>query len=150
MTEVVRLHDQLHRSYWGDAWHGPSLKDVLSGVSAVKAASKPLRNAHSIWEIVLHVNAWLDAARRRIEGEKLNLTDEQDWPALKKKGSQAWKETLQILENNQILLEDTVKQLPDARLSDNLTGGAYTIYFQLQGIIQHTLYHTGQIALLRK
>ncbi|MEW6014830.1 MAG: DinB family protein [Candidatus Zixiibacteriota bacterium] len=150
MTEVVRLHDQLHRSYWGDAWHGPSLKDVLSGVSAVKAASKPLRNAHSIWEIVLHVNAWLDAARRRIEGEKLNLTDEQDWPALKKKGPQAWKETLQILENNQILLEDTVKQLPDARLSDNLTGGAYTIYFQLQGIIQHTLYHTGQIALLRK
>lgn len=150
MTEVIRLHDQLHRSYWGDAWHGPSLKDVLSGVSAVKAASKPLRNAHSIWEIVLHVNAWLDAARRRIEGEKLNLTDEQDWPALKKKGSQAWKETLQILENNQILLEDTVKQLPDARLSDNLTGGAYTIYFQLQGIIQHTLYHTGQIALLRK
>jgi len=150
MTEVVRLHDQLHRSYWGDAWHGPSLKDVLSGVSAVKAASKPLRNAHSIWEIVLHVNAWLDAARRRIEGEKLNLTDEQDWPALKKKGSQAWKETLQILENNQILFEDTVKQLPDARLSDNLTGGAYTIYFQLQGIIQHTLYHTGQIALLRK
>lgn len=150
MTEVVRLHDQLHRSYWGDAWHGPSLKDVLSGVSAVKAASKPLRNAHSIWEIVLHVNAWLDAARRRIEGEKLNLTDEQDWPALKKKGSQAWKETLQILENNQILLEDTVKQLPDARLSDNLTGGAYTIYFQLQGIIQHTLYHTGQIAMLRK
>lgn len=150
MTEVVRLHDQLHRSYWGDAWHGPSLKDVLSGVSAVKAASKPLRNAHSIWEIVLHVNAWLDAARRRIEGEKLNLTDEQDWPALKKKGPQAWKETLQILENTQILLEDTVKQLPDARLSDNLTGGAYTIYFQLQGIIQHTLYHTGQIALLRK
>lgn len=150
MTEVVRLHDQLHRSYWGDAWHGPSLKDVLSGVSAVKAASKPLRNAHSIWEIVLHANAWLDAARRRIEGEKLNLTDEQDWPALKKKSPQAWKETLQILENNQILLEDTVKQLPDARLSDNLTGGAYTIYFQLQGIIQHTLYHTGQIALLRK
>ncbi len=150
MTEVVRLHDQLHRSYWGDAWHGPSLKDVLSGVSAVKAASKPLRNAHSIWEIVLHVNAWLDAARRRIEGEKLNLTDEQDWPALKKKGPQTWKETLQNLENNQILLENIVKQLPDARLSDNLTGGAYTIYFQLQGIIQHTLYHTGQIALLRK
>ncbi|MEP0828139.1 MAG: DinB family protein [bacterium] len=150
MTEVARLHDQLRRSYWGDAWHGPSLKDVLSGVSAVKAASKPLLNAHSIWEIVLHVNAWLDAARRRIEGEKLNLTDEQDWPALKKKGPQAWKETLQILENNQILLEDTFKQLPDARLSDNLTGGAYTIYFQLQGIIQHTLYHTGQIALLRK
>lgn len=150
MTEVVRLHDQLCRSYWGNAWHGFSLKEVLTGVSAVKAASKPIHNAHSIWEIVLHLNAWLDAARRRIEGEKLNLTDEQDWPALKKKGPQAWKETLQALENSQIRLQDTVKQLSDERLNEMLTGGEYSVYFQLQGIIQHTLYHTGQIALLRK
>jgi hypothetical protein len=41
MTEIARIQDQLRRAFDGDAWHGPSLKAILTGVTAEKAATKP-------------------------------------------------------------------------------------------------------------
>jgi len=150
MNEVERIADQLHRAYWGEAWHGPSLKEVLTGVSAVKASKKPIKKGHSIWEITLHANAWLEAVRRRVEGEQLNLTDEQDWPKFMKTGPKAWSATLAMLEETQKKLEETIQGLTDAKLAEKIAGGSQTVYFQLHGIIQHTLYHAGQIAVLKK
>jgi hypothetical protein len=55
MSEIHRIADQLKRSLEGEAWHGPALRELLSGVTAKQAAARPLAGAHSIWEIVLHI-----------------------------------------------------------------------------------------------
>ncbi len=73
MTESVRLADQLRRAFEGNAWHGDSLLELLAGVDAKTAAAKPIKDAHSIWELVLHIAAWDDAVRRRTAGEAVNL-----------------------------------------------------------------------------
>jgi len=54
-TELQRLEEQLERALEGEAWHGPSLLEVLEGVSAHQAAAHPIAGAHSIWELVLHL-----------------------------------------------------------------------------------------------
>ena len=66
MTESVRLADQIRRAFEGNAWHGDSVLELLAGVDAKTAAAKPIKNAHSIWELLLHIAAWDDAVRRRI------------------------------------------------------------------------------------
>lgn len=54
-TEFIA--DQLQRAYAGQAWHGPALSEVLKGVTAEMAGAKPIREAHSIRELVLHIGA---------------------------------------------------------------------------------------------
>jgi len=46
-----------------------------------------------------------------------------------------------------------VDDLPDSRLYEVVpgkTGKHYTFYYMLHGVVQHELYHAGQIALLKK
>ena len=58
MSEATTISAMLKSISHGPAWHGPSVSEVLEGVSATKASQKPLAGAHSIWEILLHKNAW--------------------------------------------------------------------------------------------
>ena len=52
----------------GPMWHGPALAEVLEGVTAERAAARPIPGAHTIWEIVLHIIAWAEIARARLKG----------------------------------------------------------------------------------
>ena len=70
MTEIERILDQLKRAYEGDAWHGPSVREALAGVTAQQAHARPLTNAHSIWELVHHIAVWENVGRRRLEGDR--------------------------------------------------------------------------------
>ena len=66
MSRATRLGNHIERTVTGPMWHGPALLEVLDGVDAARARARPIAGAHSIWEIVKHVTAWADFARRRI------------------------------------------------------------------------------------
>ena len=91
MTECSRLADQIRRAFDGEAWHGDALVEVLKNVSAAQAAARPIKNAHTIWEIVLHIAAWDRAVLRRIGGAVVNLSDSENFPSILDTGESAWK-----------------------------------------------------------
>ena len=152
MREVVRIGSQLKRAFEGGAWHGSSLRELLADVSAEQAASRPLGGAHSIWEIVLHIAAWQDFVRRALEGEPLptNLPEEENWPPVGDEGGAAWRAAAQSLGEGNKRLRDALRTLGDEDLDRVVAGRDYTVYFMLHGVLQHSLYHAGQIALLNK
>jgi uncharacterized damage-inducible protein DinB len=79
------------------------------------------------------------------------LTPREDWPAPPEAGESAWQQALEQLAEAQGKLEAAVGKLTDERLRDMVIGTQpYSIYTMLHGVAQHTLYHAGQIALLRK
>src|SRR5574341_702689 len=128
MEEIKRIEDQLKRAFEGEAWHGPSLRELLVGVNVKMAARKPLAQAHSIWEIVLHIAAWENAVRRRLEGEAVALSDAEDWPAVHDTREAAWQNTLAAWENGHQQLRATIRRLADARLGDVVPGESYSVY----------------------
>ena len=150
MNEIDRIRDQMRRAFEGDAWHGPSLREVLEGVDAERAARRPLSGVHSIWEIVLHVSAWKDALCRRLEGTAIELAGEEDWPPVRAAGKAAWKETLAELDERHRALYGLTAGMSDSRLLDPVPGKDHDVYFMLHGAVQHDIYHAGQIAVLRK
>lgn len=157
MREIERIEDQMKREAEGETWHGPSLQEALTGITAEQAAAKPLTSAHSIWEIVLHTTGWMRAVRRRIEDGWVDLPDEGDWPPVTDTSEAAWQRALAALGEAHEALRRTVAALNDAQLDDHLgrerdppTGGGVSVYVTLHGIIQHNIYHAGQIALLKK
>lgn len=151
MSEVDRMTDQLRRAFEGDAWHGPAVRELLADVTAEQAARRPLARAHTIWEIVLHINAWESIVRRRLSGERIvEVPKEQDWPPVRDTSEVAWKKTLEELEDGHRQLRQAVSRLTDERLQEKPPGKAHPIYVEVHGVIQHDLYHAGQIAVLKK
>ncbi len=157
MPETNRIADQLKRAYEGQAWHGPSLREALSDVTAAQALAQPIPNAHSIWQLVLHIAAWMDAVRERIENGPVALPTDGDWPDIMDTSEAGWQATLALLAQKQQALLDATANLTDEQLKRRLgtendppSASGYSAYYNLHGVIQHNLYHAGQIVLLKK
>ncbi len=151
MTEIDKIADQLRRAHAGDAWHGPSLDEILKGVTAQAALLRPIAGAHNIWELVLHVGAWESVVRRRLSGEFLKtITPEQDWPPVGETTEAEWQSALGQLRQGHEQLQQAIARLTDRSLREAVPGMGYNVYFMLHGAVQHALYHAGQMAILKK
>lgn len=155
--DPIRQHlDELHRSFHGDAWHGPALGQILADVGAAEAAERPL-DAHSIWEITLHSTAWIEEVTRRLDGGVPSLPERGDWPAITEFTEEAWAEALASLGRAHAALQRSVESFPAERLSeivgaatrDAPLGTGVAFGEMLHGLAQHNAYHGGQIALLK-
>lgn len=150
MSEVARILDQLDRGFAGEAWHGPALQELLDGVSAEDASKHPVSGAHSVWELVNHIAAWNLIVRHRVAGESVEVTPEMDWPPVWEISEVAWTRALDHVKESRDLLRGTIQQLRDEQLNQQVLGEKYSIYVMLHGLVQHDLYHAGQIAILKK
>jgi uncharacterized damage-inducible protein DinB len=150
MTEVERIADQMNRAIAGEAWHGPAVMEILQDVTATEAAARPFAGAHSIWELALHITAWLHAGGARLSGERAQLSDVEDWPAVGDTDEKAWAGTKADLSQANEQLCAAISTLDESRLDQPIIEGMSTVYVTLHGIVQHTLYHAGQIAILKK
>lgn len=128
---------ELEQAFDGDPWHGPSFLKALDGVTAEIAARRPAGGAHSIVEIVRHVEAWQgEVARRVIEG---------DWPE-----PVEWAASLESLREPQEVLLAAVRSMAESRLDVRLEGSGYSYAVMLHGQAQHLAYHGGQIVVLKR
>jgi uncharacterized damage-inducible protein DinB len=153
MSETVRLADQIRRAFDGDAWHGDSVVEILDGVNAKMAEGHPIKNAHSIWELVLHVAAWDGAVLKRTRGTAVELRDEENFPPVKDTSEAAWANAIEHTKRTHSELVQAVAAFPDSRLQEQVPGKTesyYNFFYMFSGIVQHELYHAGQIALLKK
>jgi uncharacterized damage-inducible protein DinB len=150
MNESERLADQITKALNGGAWHGPSWREALEGVTPEAALQRPIPEAHSIGEILLHAATWHDVVRRRIEGETPEVSDAQDWPVAKFADESAWKAAVSRLFETGSALAETVRCFPAETLQDKRPGVDGTWYDLIIGELQHVLYHAGQVALLKK
>ncbi|MGH9845345.1 MAG: DinB family protein [Blastocatellia bacterium] len=150
MSEIQKTIDELKNIHDGDAWHGPSLKQILSGVTAPQAAARPLANAHSVWELALHIAAWEGVFIRRLAGQPLEEPEEGDFPPVTDASEEAWQRTLTKLDETHRSLVESIAALTEERLRETVAGEDYTVEYLLRGIVRHHVYHAGQIALLKK
>jgi uncharacterized damage-inducible protein DinB len=150
MSETRRIKDQLRRAFEGEAWHGPSLMELLADVTAEHAAARPIPGVHSIWELVLHIAFWENISRKRIEGDDSKYQAEDGLFTITDSNEAAWQQALEKLKSTNESLREAVAKLDNDKLKEKAAGQEYSIYFLLHGVIQHDLYHAGQIALLKK
>ncbi len=152
--EVTRLIEEMKLSFAGDehgeARYGPALKWLLHDVDAQLALRRPFPNLHTIWELVLHVIAWKKYTAARLRDESALMTDEINWEPILRTDEAAWKDVVSNLESAQAELLDAASRLTDENLSTPPAGGKTPRYRALHGIMQHDIYHGGQIALLKK
>ena len=149
-SEAGRIADQLRRAFYGSAWHGPAVLELVKDVDAKTAAAKPVADVHSIWELLLHVEAWDRAGLIRLSGKKCQWKGTKNFPPVTAPTDAAWRATVKQVNGTHHELVKTVASLPESRLRDRVPGKRYDFYHMLHGIAQHELYHAGQMAILKK
>ena len=99
-AELSRLEEQLAKTLWGKAWHGPSVLETLEGVSAEQAAAHPIKGAHSIWELVLHLSGCYGLVLRRLDGDGRQLSESEDWPPVPEPPYTAYTQFIGVTQHN--------------------------------------------------
>lgn len=149
-TELDRIIDLLERTTAGDAWHGPNINGVLSDVSLVQAVVR-INGSHSIAELVQHITMWRIFAIKKLQGDaSFDITLESNFKHIKSVTEKEWEGLLTNLKHSQETLIKELGGKDDSILSEMVPGRDYNFYVLLQGIIQHDVYHLGQMVFLKK
>jgi len=151
-AEWRRIAEQLRRAFAGRAWHGPPIVELLGGIGPEEACARPVASAHSIWELMLHIDFWAQAALQATQGVAMPKFDGSgsDWPAPGPGEALAWFDAQDRLFDNAEKLAQAIERFDDARLLETVPGRGYDFYHLFHGVVQHSLYHGGQIAILKK
>jgi len=144
------IADEIGRALLGNAWHGPSLNEILVGISAEDAVQRPIPAAHNIWELVLHITSWANIARRRITGGQVAPSEGEDWPRPGPISENRWAAARAALAESHERLREIVAGMTDEDLAANAPESERTVAAMLHGVTQHAAYHGGQIAILKK
>ena len=156
-SDFDALKEELRNVYDGDPWHGSAITTVLSGVDAETAARRSIPNAHTVWELVLHMTGWTREVASRVRGGAIKNPPE-DWPVPNSAGGDAaWRAATEDLRAAQEDLENAVDSIkPDDLVRwvgdqrDPALGAGQTVGTMIRGLIQHHTYHEGQIAILKR
>jgi hypothetical protein len=152
--ECNRIAQELATTTNGDAWYGHSLQRILNGVTAKQAQARAIPGTHSIWELLYHLDAWVNFTLGAVQGVPIpawpGMPVELDWPAVSDTSESAWKQAVDSFFSNLLRLVETIKTFTDERLEATVPGRTYNFYRLFLGATQHAIYHGGQIALLTK
>jgi hypothetical protein len=151
MTDPKELAKAVRQTVTGPMWHGPSISEAVAGITYAAANSRSVPGAHSIWELTLHIASWADIARSRL-GERVmpDPPRSRDWPAVPDPSPSAWRQATEQLWSAYDSLADHVEFFTPEALGKIVPGRDYTVETMIRGVIEHGVYHAGQIAILKK
>lgn len=157
MTTSEKLQNELKKVLSGDPWYGNPVYQIIEQVTFEAAFEKPAGTAHNIAEIVLHMLAWTEEVMDRMNGMSAGLPSSGDWPPTGNPEEQKWQNYVNDLKLVNVNLLSIIRDFPDEQWNEpinderNCESGSGVTYEELvNGLIQHHIYHSGQIAILNR
>lgn len=144
------LPTHIERAFTGPAWHAEALDTLLRDLAAEEAARRPAPGLHTIAELAGHIGVWLDVVRRRLAGDDVTPGAEENFAPLDTRTDEAWRAAVRQLGDRHLALARAAAALSDEQLRATLPGRDLTAEAMLLGIAEHTAWHGGQIAMLRR
>jgi hypothetical protein len=152
-TKTSELIFRLQDSLKGDPWYGDSVLSKLREIDYKTADISPLPNINSIAKILQHLINWHLFTVRKIKGDKtfvIEQNDHNDWTPVSIKTEGDWQDLIGDFRNSAKELIRELEGMDDSFLKEVIPGKPYTFGYLLNGLVQHNIYHLGQIALLKK
>ena len=146
----VQIARQIRELHFGENWTDVSLKALVEDLNW-KEANIKVYNFNTIASLVFHINYYINAVLKVLQNKPLDARDKysfdlppvnskKDWDLLLAK---TWEEAEDFAK--------LIEKLSDQELWTIMLDEKYGTYYQnFQGIIEHSHYHMGQIALIKK
>jgi uncharacterized damage-inducible protein DinB len=148
ITNIIR---QLRELQEGSLWFDQCLKDKIAGLTDEEAFTRPIPEIHSVAEHISHILEWRKECLRRFNMQRTELMNSpDDWKdndTLRKTG---WSELKGLLFDSTEVLIQALENQDDSFLETNFKGTDYNFHYIIEGILQHDLYHLGQMGITIK
>ena len=145
MKPVQQIADSYHEATVEGAWYGPPLADLVAGISAELATTTPIPGAHSISALLQHLLLWNERVWNTSDSNPMPRWEpEKEWA----EPSIPWNDLLARWNQSRDRLEQKIRNFPIEDLMKPVPGRDYPYQTLLRGIVQHTIYHSGQIAMI--
>ena len=145
--QIAKHFRDLH---FGGNWTCSNLKDNLADVTWQQATTQ-VYSFNTIAALVYHMNYYISAVLKVLQGEPLNASDKYSFEHPQILSEEDWEKLLDRTRTDAENFASLVEQLPESKLWENFWDVKYGNYYRnIHGIIEHTHYHLGQIALVKK
>jgi uncharacterized damage-inducible protein DinB len=146
---IIDLIDQVDNLFSGSPWFGPSWMETLERIPS-DAVNFSLEKGASIAGLLGHVVAWRRYVAQKLQGEdEFDLLPGTDWPT-EPVDERGWQELVRQMVDLQQEIMEGLSDLPSTTLDEQVPGRSYSWAFMIQGVIDHDVYHLGQVNLLLK
>ncbi len=155
MKKSEQLKQELEKVLSGNPWYGNPVYAIIDQVIFEAAFEKPDHSVHNIAGIVLHMISWTEEVIDRLNGMDAQVPSSGDWPDPGAPDEQKWQNYVSDLKLVNVNLLGIIQSYPEEQWEELVNGTIEndegTTYEQLvAGLIQHHIYHAGQIALLNR
>jgi uncharacterized damage-inducible protein DinB len=136
----------------GQPWFGRSVYEILGETDSSKVFIRPNGTEHSPVDLLWHMNTWADFTLKRIQKDAsydLRAAEELDWRNIDPK-LHSWKKGIKEFMFLHASIIKELKKKKDTFLEEKVDYRNYNFRFLLNGLVQHNIYHLGQIAYLNK
>jgi uncharacterized damage-inducible protein DinB len=144
--------NQLEEIYSGKPWYGEPVLNIFNQISPEDAVEKLTPVTHSIAELVFHMITWRDFAVKLLQGDEefdVKQNDRNDWRELNLKDENLWRYALSEFDKTHKMLISELNNFNEVKLNIDIPLRNYNYEFLLTGLIQHDIYHLGQISLIK-
>ncbi len=147
------LIDRLNDAFRGKTWYGISFIDKVNDIDWTIVNKTPFESANSIAKLVKHCMNWRYFAIEKLNGNAtfdIELNTPQDWTEITITSQKDWTDLVTELKRTQQGITTILSTKNDAFLDKTVPGKPYNFLYLIEGVIQHDVYHLGQIAIVEK
>lgn len=150
MNPTKQIANQLRTVHFGKNWTWVDLKATLADVTWQQATAK-VYSLNSIAALVFHINYYISAVLKVLEGGPLDASDKYSFDVPPVRSQADWEALLNKTWTDAENLAARIEELPEEKLDEIFSEEKYGTYYRnLHGVIEHAHYHLGQIVLLKK
>lgn len=134
----------------GGNWTAVNLRDALKNVTWQQATTK-VGSFNTIAMLVYHIHYFVHVTLKVLQGGPLEGNDKLSFDHPPIASDVDWERLLDTVWSDAEAFADLVERLPVEKIFQDMADPKYgTWYRNLNGIIEHTHYHLGQIELIKK
>jgi hypothetical protein len=146
-TIANRLREVLLTGHW---IANTNYKEQIQSISWQQATRK-IDNLNTIADLVYHINYYLAGLLRAFEYGKLDISDKYSFDSPEIKSETDWNKLVSDFLSNSEKFADRIEQTEDSLFDKPFIDEKYGTFLRnVEGVIEHSYYHLGQISLIRK
>ena len=150
--EIQVISKTLRESLEGEPWYGRSVYSLLDEIDPSIVYEKPNNNSHSPADLLYHMITWAEFTQKRLEKDietDMPFFESQDWRAIDP-AIHTWEKGLKQFKEIHKAIIQLLSKADDGILNEMVDYRKYDFRYLLNGLIQHNIYHIGQIAYVKK
>jgi len=150
--DISAIVKRMEEVFSGDPWYGKSVMSIIESIDPEKVYIKPAGHPHSMIDLLYHMLNWEQfTLRQLLDGININAEIFQalDWRDTSAE-LYSWENGVAELKSIHHDIVSFLRKADDDLLKQQVFYRDYQMQYLLDGLIDHNIYHIGQLAYVAK